>query len=165
MKKLNKKGFTLAELLIVIAIIAILIAIAIPAFGSALDNARLQTDHANMRSAYAIAQVANLQGFIEVDGTEEKVATFSGTAYFGADGSVTKTIGDAYVTSVTPKSDGSQCTSSAFCTSGGPDTTKKTATGAAIKHEKDKVITFTLTDGNITLGLGASTSTPSPAGP
>lgn len=171
MKKLNKKGFTLAELLIVIAIIAILIAIAIPAFGTALDNARLQTDHANMRSAYAIAQVANLQGYIECDGNIYKPgdATYdldtSFSAYFGADGSVTKTIGDAYVTSVTPKSDGSQCTSSAFCTSGGPDTTKKTATGAAIKHEKDKVITFTLTDGNITLGLGASTSTPSPAGP
>ena len=156
MKKLNKKGFTLAELLIVIAIIAILIAIAIPAFGSALDNARLQTDHANMRSAYAIAQVANLQGFIEVDGTETKIADFTGPAYFGADGSVTATKTDAYVTSVTPKSDGSQCTSSAFCTSGGPDTTKKTATGAAITHAKNQVITFSLTDGNITLSLSAA---------
>ena len=151
MKKLNKKGFTLAELLIVIAIIAILIAIAIPAFGSALDNARLQTDHANMRSAYAIAQVANLQGYIEVDGSEEDLASFTGTAYFGADGSVTKTASDAYVTSVTPDAD--KCASSAFCTSGGPDTTNHKATGKPITHEKNKVITFSLTDGSITLSL------------
>ncbi len=70
MKKMNKKGFTLAELLIVVAIIAILIAIAIPAFGGALDNAKLQTDHANIRSAYAIAQAATLQGGIFLDGAD-----------------------------------------------------------------------------------------------
>ena len=60
--KNNKKGFTLAELLIVIAIIAILIAIAIPVFSAQLDNARLQADHANLRSAYAIVQTANVLG-------------------------------------------------------------------------------------------------------
>ena len=32
MKQTNKKGFTLAELLIVVAIIAVLVAIAIPVF-------------------------------------------------------------------------------------------------------------------------------------
>lgn len=58
--KNNKKGFTLAELLIVIAIIAVLIAIAIPVFSGQLENARLQADHANLRSAYAIIQTANL---------------------------------------------------------------------------------------------------------
>ena len=143
MKKLNKKGFTLAELLIVIAIIAILIAIAIPAFGASLDNARLQTDHANMRNAYAIAQVANLQGVIEVDGTEKKLEndTFTGGIYFGADGAVTATKGDAYVTLVTPAT--TKCSASAFCTSG-------SATGGTITHEKGKVIQFLLgTDGDI----------------
>ena len=60
--KMNKKGFTLAELLIVIAIIAILIAIAIPVFAAQLENAKIQTDHANLRSAYAIVQTANLVG-------------------------------------------------------------------------------------------------------
>ena len=39
-KRRNKKGFTLAELLIVIAIIAILIAIAVPTFTSALEKSR-----------------------------------------------------------------------------------------------------------------------------
>ncbi len=54
MKKMNnRKGFTLAELLIVVAIIAVLVAIAIPVFTSQLEKAREATDIANIRSAYA----------------------------------------------------------------------------------------------------------------
>ena len=51
--KKNKKGFTLAELLIVVAIIAVLVAIAIPVFTSQLEKSRESTDAANARSAYA----------------------------------------------------------------------------------------------------------------
>lgn len=52
--KLNeKKGFTLAELLIVVAIIAVLVAIAIPIFTAQLERAREATDAANIRAAYA----------------------------------------------------------------------------------------------------------------
>ena len=53
MKKTNKKGFTLAELLVVVAIIAVLVAIAIPIFSSQLEKAREATDAANLRAAYA----------------------------------------------------------------------------------------------------------------
>lgn len=53
MKKNNKKGFTLAELLIVVAIIAVLVAIAIPVFTTQLEKSREATDLANIRSAYA----------------------------------------------------------------------------------------------------------------
>ncbi len=53
MKKNNKKGFTLAELLIVVAIIAVLVAIAVPVFTAQLDKARLSTATANARSTYA----------------------------------------------------------------------------------------------------------------
>ncbi len=53
MKKSNKKGFTLAELLIVVAIIAVLVAIAIPIFSSQLEKAREATDAANIRAIYA----------------------------------------------------------------------------------------------------------------
>jgi prepilin-type N-terminal cleavage/methylation domain-containing protein len=51
--KRNKKGFTLAELLIVVAIIAVLVAISIPIFTSQLEKAREATDAANIRSQYA----------------------------------------------------------------------------------------------------------------
>ena len=49
----EKKGFTLAELLIVVAIIAVLVAIAIPVFTTQLEKSREATDLANVRSAYA----------------------------------------------------------------------------------------------------------------
>ncbi|MBR4702746.1 MAG: prepilin-type N-terminal cleavage/methylation domain-containing protein [Oscillospiraceae bacterium] len=52
MKK-NNKGFTLAELLIVVAIIAVLVAIAIPIFTSQLEKSREATDAANIRDYYA----------------------------------------------------------------------------------------------------------------
>lgn len=51
----NEKGFTLAELLIVVAIIGVLVAISIPIFTSQLEKAREATDAANLRSAYAVA--------------------------------------------------------------------------------------------------------------
>ncbi len=60
LKKRGAKGFTLMEMLIVVAIIAVLIAIAIPIFTSQLENARDATSVANIRSAYAEAQAAYL---------------------------------------------------------------------------------------------------------
>ena len=51
--KQNRKGFTLAELLIVVAIIAVLVAVAIPVFSAQLEKSREATDVANIRSAYA----------------------------------------------------------------------------------------------------------------
>ena len=49
-------GFTLMEMLIVVAIIAVLVAVAIPTFGSQLHKARVATDWANVRSYYAQLQ-------------------------------------------------------------------------------------------------------------
>ena len=51
--KENKKGFTLAELLIVVAIIAVLVAISIPIFTSQLEKSKEAVDAANLRAAYA----------------------------------------------------------------------------------------------------------------
>lgn len=59
MKKLLKKddrGFTLAELLIVVAIIAVLVAISIPIFKTQLNKAKYAADEANARSIYAELQ-------------------------------------------------------------------------------------------------------------
>lgn len=60
-KKLNKKGFTLAELLVVVAIIGVLVAISIPIFTSQLEKAREATDAANLRAAYATASAKVLE--------------------------------------------------------------------------------------------------------
>ena len=59
-KKLNKKGFTLAELLVVVAIIGVLVAISIPIFTSQLEKSREATDLANLRAARAEASAAYL---------------------------------------------------------------------------------------------------------
>ena len=49
----NQQGFTLAELLVVVAIIGILVAISVPVFAAQLERSREATDMANVRVAYA----------------------------------------------------------------------------------------------------------------
>lgn len=52
----RREGFTLAELLVVVAIIAVLVAISIPIFTSQLHKAEVATDWANIRSYYSEIQ-------------------------------------------------------------------------------------------------------------
>lgn len=52
-EKQSESGFTLAELLIVVAIIGVLVAISIPIFTSQLERSREATDAANIRAQYA----------------------------------------------------------------------------------------------------------------
>lgn len=56
MRNNHKRGFTLSELLIVVAIIGILVAISIPIFTSQLHKAEVATDWANVRAYYADIQ-------------------------------------------------------------------------------------------------------------
>lgn len=85
-KKLsNKKGFTLAELLIVVAIIGILVAISVPIFTQQLKKARVSTNEANARNALAAANNAYLAETKDSSGAIAKefdysVATGSATA-------------------------------------------------------------------------------------
>ncbi|MBR6352170.1 MAG: prepilin-type N-terminal cleavage/methylation domain-containing protein [Firmicutes bacterium] len=69
MKK--NKGFTLAELLIVVAVIAVLVAVSIPVFAGQLEKGREGTDFANVRSAYSSVLTAAI--------TEDAAAEYEGT--------------------------------------------------------------------------------------
>lgn len=83
LKKLNnKKGFTLMEMLIVVAIIAVLVAIAIPVFNGALTKSKEAADVANLRAAYAEWQVKML--------TENEKVPATATALMTSDGTETK---------------------------------------------------------------------------
>lgn len=92
MKKCSeKKGFTLAELLIVVAIIGVLVAISIPIFTNNLRKARLATNQANARAALASITTTVMEdgvlskdghGYVQYDsstGTSKALDTSSGS--------------------------------------------------------------------------------------
>ena len=83
----NKKGFTLAELLIVVAIIGVLVAISIPIFTAQLEKAREATDLANMRAAKAAAVAEYL---------DDDSATWSKKYYDAAKGTLVAEKPDGY---------------------------------------------------------------------
>ncbi|MCH3942853.1 MAG: prepilin-type N-terminal cleavage/methylation domain-containing protein [Atopobiaceae bacterium] len=57
------RGFTLMEMLVVVAIIAVLVAIAIPLFAGQLAKARAAADAANCRSAKSLATVECMSNY------------------------------------------------------------------------------------------------------
>lgn len=88
-KKLNKKGFTLAELLVVVAIIGVLAAISIPIFTTQLEKAREAVDISNMRAAYAVAQSDVLtEGYKETGKYTKDAAGNKYTGYYDVSGDV-----------------------------------------------------------------------------
>lgn len=123
-KHLNIKGFTLGELLITIAIIAVLVAVSIPILASSLDRTCAATDMANVRSAKAAAAAEYMSdqpgdsvtyyydavnGKVTTDRT--KAAAFEGfgrsdKAVKGASG-IPKKDGKAQIVAVTYDADGS----------------------------------------------------------
>ncbi|MBU5627541.1 prepilin-type N-terminal cleavage/methylation domain-containing protein [Oscillibacter sp. MSJ-2] len=80
MKKRLKKGFTLMEMLIVVAIIAVLAAIAVPSFNASLNTAKKAADDANIRTAYMETVLHNYDSSITGD------ASVSGTTITFGDG-------------------------------------------------------------------------------
>ena len=121
------KGFTLMEMLIVIAIIAVLVAIAIPVLGAQLAKAQATTDEANIRDGYASYQVAQLQ-----DNDFDKDATY----YLQKDGSVTKGTG----------ANDYQCKGASADLGADVDVAGNTFTWT-----KDAKITYKLTDGKVVI--------------
>lgn len=61
----HNKGFTMMELLIVVAVIAVLVAIAIPTFNHSLERSRQAVDAANARSILALLASSVVSGDVE----------------------------------------------------------------------------------------------------
>ena len=95
MKNKNRNGFTLAELLIVVAIIGVLVAISIPIFSKQLEKSRDATSVANLRSAYAEAMTAAIDynGDSRLSGSKTTVKTGNTTMdLYGSNGVVTAVV-------------------------------------------------------------------------
>lgn len=97
-KKMNNKGFSLVELIIVIAIMAVLVGILAPQYLKYVKNSRISTDITN---AEEIATAVN----VAISDPEEKVVKItSGTAFAGdADLIADKVGGTETVTVKAPK--------------------------------------------------------------
>lgn len=147
MKKMmkNRKGFTLMEMLIVVAIIAILVIIAIPTFNSALAKARAATDLANIRSGYAAAQVEAMTDGIKGAGAGNNSVEY----YLQKDGTVAAKDTNDYTCVGAAKNAGT--TDSTFV--GG------VVKAADINWEKGNKIKYTVTentkDGTISVAIAA----------
>ena len=62
MKRNNKKGFTIVELVIVIAVIAILAAVLIPTFSNVIKKANMSADQQEIRNINTLIKTENLDG-------------------------------------------------------------------------------------------------------
>lgn len=76
----RRGGFTLPELLIVVAIIAVLVAITIPVFNSQLHKSRVAADWANVRAYFAELQLDYIQTG-KIDDSKLREPGMSGTGY------------------------------------------------------------------------------------
>jgi prepilin-type N-terminal cleavage/methylation domain-containing protein len=148
--KTNKKGFTLAELLIVVAIIGVLAGISIPIFTSQLEKSRDAVTISNLRAAYAQAQTAYL------------TAPSSGTADYSEDAnSPVVSYSDGKIKTVAVKNVVAKGTKDGF---GGADADLPfTHAGCAVMGSvaaTNYTVTFSYdTDGKIT---GVTAATPAP---
>ena len=77
MRKNNKKGFTLVELVIVVAVMAVLVAVAIPTIGSITGKAKDAVAESNARTIESIVKLAEA----DADGAAVPAATLAKAIY------------------------------------------------------------------------------------
>ena len=90
MKKMNKKGFTIVELVIVIAVIAILAAVMIPTFGGIIKKANKSAVQQTAASLYKQAVAMDLSDGVQdykdngaaITSIENKTVTYTKEAGF-----------------------------------------------------------------------------------
>ena len=69
MKNNNKKGFTLVELVIVVAVMAVLVAVAIPTVSSITTSAKNAVTDSNCRTIESVIKLAEAEAAKNSDGT------------------------------------------------------------------------------------------------
>lgn len=84
MKNTKKKGFTIVELVIVIAVIGILSAILIPTFSGLVQRAKDTAEQANMRNA-VVAYMADADAATILSQEDYVVKAEDGTEYWAYD--------------------------------------------------------------------------------
>lgn len=63
----NKKGFTLIELIVVLAVLAIIMAIAVPRFTGVQEEAKVETDRATLANIVKISEFYLVKGEMKVE--------------------------------------------------------------------------------------------------
>ena len=80
----NKRGFTLIEMLAVIAIIAVLVAIIVPAIGNSTEKAKAAADAANLRTVLGLLNIHVVNGQMTVpeiiDASEHPTSKYDSNA-------------------------------------------------------------------------------------
>lgn len=88
----NRRGFTLAELLVVVAIVGVLVAISIPIFSKQVEKARDAASVANLRSAYSQAMSYAVHYNGTFTGTSMKPPDNPQMTLYGINGNITAVI-------------------------------------------------------------------------
>ncbi len=95
-KKNNRKGFTIVELVIVIAVIAILATVLVPTFGNVIADAKntalvqeIKNEHTNYTMKYATEDNYEEEVYIEIDGKYYHFVNGTIEMVLGADGKPT----------------------------------------------------------------------------
>ena len=91
----NKKGFTLAELLIVVAVIIVLVSISIPIFTKQSEKSREAVDISNMRNALSLASASYLNEDV-IDGKDINSYSSSNPLYYDGSSKLTSSMPEAY---------------------------------------------------------------------
>lgn len=76
----SKRGFTLVELMIVVVIMAILVAVAVPIYSAVTRNARERTCHSNQREIQAQLNNAEMGGVLKLKTGDVYTITTDGDA-------------------------------------------------------------------------------------